>query len=86
MMRTTRTGQCHPTPRLRGLVKFIKSNPVTTIPCLDPSTQDEDESLKMICAMSINGSIHPEAATGLKGVTDPAEMVHLFEQRFTSIG
>ena len=36
--------------------------------------------------MSIKGSMHPEPAIGLKGVTDPAEMIRLLDQRFTSIG
>ena len=32
------------------------------------------------------GSMHPEPAIGLKGVTDPAEMIRLLDQRFTSTG
>jgi hypothetical protein len=30
--------------------------------------------------------MHPEPAIGLKGVTDPAEMIRLLDQRFTSTG
>ena len=40
----------------------------------------------MTCAMSIKGSVHPEPAVGLKGVTDPAEMIRLLDQRYTSTG
>ena len=68
----------------RGLARFIKPRTATTTPSSEPS--DEDDSLRMTCAMSIKGSIHPEAAVGLKGVTDPAEMMRLLGQRFTSTG
>ena len=40
----------------------------------------------MIYAISIKGSVYPEPAVGLKGVTDPAEMIYLLDQRYTSTG
>ena len=40
----------------------------------------------MICTMSIKGSVYPEPAVGLKGVTDPAEMIRLLDQRYTLTG
>jgi hypothetical protein len=40
----------------------------------------------MVCAITIKGSMHPELAIRLKGVIDPAEIIHLLDQRFTSTG
>ena len=63
----------------KGLVKFIKKGSI--IP-----GSDEIDSQRMTCAMSIKGSMHPGPAVGLKGVTDPVEMMSLLEQRYTSTG
>jgi hypothetical protein len=65
----------------KGLAKFIKKGSI-----IPDSDSDQIDSQRMTCAMSIKGSIHPEPAVGLKGVTDPAEMVRLLDQRFTSTG
>ena len=65
----------------KGLAKFIKKGSITP-----DSNSDEIDSQRMTCAMSIKGSIHPELAVGLKGITDPAEIIRLLDQRFTSTG
>ena len=62
---------------MKGLAKFITKGSI--IP-----ESDEIDCQRMICAMSIKGSVHPEPAIGLKGVTDPAEMIRLLDQRYTS--
>jgi hypothetical protein len=59
----------------KGLVKFTKKESITV------SDSDEIDSQRMTCAMSIKGSMHPRPAVGLKGVTDPLEMMSLLEQR-----
>ena len=64
----------------RGLASFIKREGFT------PKPDSDDDSQRMACAMSIKGSIHPNVAVGLKGVTDPTEMIRLLEQRYTSTG
>jgi hypothetical protein len=65
----------------KGLAKYIKKGSITPT-----SNSDEIDSQKMTCAMSIKGSMHPGPAVGLKGVTDPLEMISLLEQRYTSTG
>ena len=40
----------------------------------------------MIYTITIKGSVYPEPAIGLKGVIDPAEMIRLLDQRYTSTG
>ena len=64
----------------KGLVKFIKKESITV------SDSDEIDSQRMICAMSIKGSMYPGPVVGLKGVTDPVEMISLLKQRYTSTG
>jgi hypothetical protein len=65
----------------KGLAKFIRKGSI-----VPDSDSDEIDSQRMTCAMSIKGSMHPEPAVGLKGVTNPAEMIRLLDQRFTSTG
>ena len=64
---------------LKGLAKFIIKGSI--IP-----KSDKVDCQRMTCTISIKGSVHPEPAVGLKGVTDPAEMIHLLNQRYTSTG
>ena len=63
----------------KGLAKFITKGSITP-------ESDEADCQRMTCAMTIKGSVHPEPAVGLKGVTDPAEMIYLLDQRYTSTG
>ena len=63
----------------KGLAKFIIKGSII-------AESDEVDCQRMTCAMSIKGSVHPEPAVGLKGVTDPAEMIRLLDQRYTSTG
>ena len=65
----------------KGLAKYIKKGSI-----IPTSNSDEIDSQKMTCAMSIKGSMHTGPAVGLKGVTDPLEMISLLEQRYTSTG
>ena len=51
----------------RGLASFMKKGSVP-----DP---DSDDTQRMACAMSIKGLMHLNPAVGLKGVTDPSEMI-----------
>ena len=52
----------------RGLAGFMKKGSV-------PDPDSDNDSQRMACAMLIKGSIHPNPAVGLKGVTDPSEMM-----------
>ena len=63
----------------KGLAKFVIKGSI--IP-----ESDEVDCQRMTCAMSIKGSLHPEPAIGLKGIIDPAEMIRLLDQRYTSTG
>ena len=57
---------------LKGLAKFIIKGSI--IPELD-----KVDCQRMICVMTVKGSVYPELAVGLKGVTDPAEMIRLLD-------
>jgi hypothetical protein len=54
----------------KGLAKFIKKE--STI-----AQSDEVDCQRIVYTITIKGSMHPEPAIGLKGVTDPAEIIHL---------
>ena len=58
----------------KGLAKYIKKGSITLT-----TDSDEIDSQRMTCTMSIKGSIHPGPVVGLKGVTDPLEMMSLLE-------
>jgi hypothetical protein len=66
---------------LKGLAKYIKKGSITLT-----TDSDEINSQRITCTMSIKGSIYPGPAVGLKGVTDPVEIMSLLEQRYTSTG
>ena len=57
---------------LKGLAKFIIKGSI--IPELD-----EADCQQMTYTITIKGSVYPEPAVGLKGVTDPAEMIRLLD-------
>jgi hypothetical protein len=74
----------------KGLDQFINHLKDTSP---TPSSVDDlaEDSAKlrmnrMTCGISIKGSIHPEAAVTIKGITDPAEMWRLLEEGYTSKG
>ena len=55
----------------KGLVKFIKKGSVTS--------NLDDDSQRILCAMLIKGSIYPKLVIGLKGVTDLAKIIRLLD-------
>lgn len=47
---------------------------------------DKWQTNSMMCAISIKGSIEPDSALPIKGVTDPREMLRLLKERYASKG
>ena len=59
----------------RGLDHLIVKEETTPTEATSSATPQPDKKERMACSMSIKGSIHPDAAIPIKGVTDPAEII-----------
>ena len=74
----------------KGLDDYIK--PKDTSDTSDPEPKEskkkeiEQRMARMTCGISIRGSIHEGPAAVIKGVKDPAEMMKLLEDRYTTKG
>src|SRR3981189_2789567 len=74
----------------KGLDDYIK--PKDTSDTSDPEPKEskkkeiEQRMARMTCGISIRGSIHEGPAAVIKGVKDPAEMMKLLDDRYTTKG